>query len=127
MDKAELERITNGLAQGEGETTITDSDGNDRSYNVIGAVNEMMTVLEDMEKYGLAFSDLTQEQQEALDLGQQALQYHEAKLGRLLESFVENDGSITLSDGTVVDLPNGATTADTDGFPQSLPGTDVTL
>ena len=126
MDKAELERITDGLAQGDGEATLTDANGNERSYNVVGAVNEMLTVLEDMDKYGLTASDLDEDQLQSLDMGQQALQYHQAKIGRLMQSITENDGTVTFSDGSTVQLPNSSTTSDTDGLPESLTG-DISL
>jgi hypothetical protein len=119
VDKTDLERITDGLAQGDGAATITDADGNDRSYNLVGAVNEMTAVFDEMEKYDLAWGDLTAEQQNAVGRGQEALQYHMSELGPLLASFTGNDGTVTLSDGRVIDLPNAATDATQSGdFPQ---------
>lgn len=114
MKRADLQRITNGMAQGRGEFEVTDSTGDTRTYNLVGAINEMENVIEDMEQYGLTYTDLSADQQEALDLGQQALHYYEDQLGNLLASFTANDGAVERDDGTqIVDLPNAATTAAT--------------
>lgn len=111
MNKSDLERITKGMAQGSGEFTVTDSDDAERAYNLVGAVNALTSILDEMEKYNLSTADLTDEQQEELDLAQQALQYYEGELGALLGSFTGNDGGVTLGDGTTVDLPNAASSA----------------
>lgn len=112
MQKADLERIANGMAQGRGEFTATDADGNDLAYNLTGAVNAITQIVDEMEKHGLAYADLTTEEQNELDRAQRALHYYEDELGSLLASFTANDGAVEDSNGNqIVDLPNAATTA----------------
>jgi len=112
MKKSDLDRITDGMAQGGGELSLTDSDGDERAYNLVGAVNELTNILDEMERYGLAYSDLTAEQQEDLGLAQEAIQYYEAELGGLLASFTGDDGAVEDDNGNaLVDLPGAATSA----------------
>lgn len=118
MQKSDLERFQDGLASGSGpESATITQDGTDYDYNLIGAVNEMLTVFEDMEKYGLAWSDLTTEQQNAVDRGQQALQEQAGNLGDLLSTIGGNDGDVTLGDGRTIDLPNPASNTTSKDIP----------
>lgn len=107
MNKSDLERITDGLAQG-GNSPAPNN------HNLVGATNALVSVVETMDKYGItAVSDLPQEEQDKLADAQEDLQYLEAELGGLLGNFTGNDGSIELDDGSSIDLPNAATSAST--------------
>lgn len=104
MNKEDLERITDGLAQGSGEAP--------NGHNLVGAANAIANILEPLEEYdALTLADLPQEDIDALGEAQTDLQYLNAELGTLIGSMTGNDGSVTLPDGTTVDLPNEASVA----------------
>lgn len=104
MNKSELERISDGLASGSGEAP--------NGHNIVGAVNVIINMLDPLEEFdSLTFADLSAEDQTAVEEAQEDLQWHMDELGSLLGSFTGNDGSVTLDNGTVVDLPLAATAA----------------
>lgn len=121
MKDPDLERIRNGMAQGTGEFTVTDSEGNEHNYNISGAASVLRRVYKQVQDYGLVYpddfpatrddsTDLVSE--EEVDEAQQAMQYFEDEFGSLLASFTGNDGALEDDSGNaVVDLPNAATTA----------------
>lgn len=123
MDKADLERFQNGLASGNGEDSavITQGSGEDEvdyEYNLVGATNEMLNVLDDMEQYDLTWSDLSQEQQNAVDRGQQAMQQQMSALSDLFSQLAGEDGSVVLDDGREINLPNQASDTANKNAPQ---------
>lgn len=105
MKKEDLNRITDGLAQGAGEAP--------NGYNIVGAANAIQRVLEPLEEYEpLTASDIPDEDMQVLKEAQEDLQWHIRELGDLLGSLTGNDGSVELPNGERVDLPAAASSAE---------------
>lgn len=106
MKKTDLQKISNGMATGGNSEA---PNGN----NLTGAVNTIVRITDEVEKYGLAVSDLTEEQQAELEDAQEDLQYHMDELGSLLGSFTGNDGAVEDDEGNkLLDLPKQASAAE---------------
>lgn len=129
MKKPDLDKLTDGMAQGSGAEAFETTDG--RTYNVVGAANALSRLHDQIVNYGLTYPDdfpATREDdnpdsasvtddvdlisEAEVDEAQQAMQYMEDALGSLMSSFTGNDGGIEDANGnSVVDLPNAATSA----------------
>jgi hypothetical protein len=78
-------------------------------YTIVGAINELDRIAEEIDEYDLALADLNTEKQQRFELAHEALQHHVGSLSNCLaDGFVEKDDSLELPNGSVVDLPRAA-------------------
>lgn len=79
-------------------------------FTLVGSLNQIERIAEHMNEYNLSYADLTAEKQGEYDRAHEALQYHIKNLSNVMvNDMVGNDGSITMPDGTNIDLPLAAT------------------
>lgn len=94
-------------------TSMTDSSasGEDapNGNNMAGALNHLVGISEELEKYGMSYSDAPPEKQEEIDEIVEDLRYHIEKLSNHFADMVGNDSEIELPNGNSVPLPGQAT------------------
>lgn len=95
--------------------------GNDapNGNNLVGAVNNLQRLLEEMDDYGVSYSDLSDDKQQELDEIVEDLRYHIKKLANLTAETVGADDEMELPNGNTVDIPGQKTAAGPRGQNQS--------
>lgn len=80
--------------------------------NLIGAANELVSIAEKMETYGLSYADLPEEEQTDLDEAFEDLQHNWAALANLLAGWTDDDATVDDADGNpIADPPDVAASA----------------
>lgn len=87
-------------------------DGAPNGRNFNGALNSLVTIAEQMDDYGLAYSDLPSDKQTEYDEAHEDMQHYLKLLANVFGAdLVGADDNIELENGNTVDLPLAATSA----------------
>jgi len=103
MKRSDIELLTEGVIY-QGRSPAPN--GN----NLVGAIKTISNMADIMEKRNFtSVSELTDREQQKLEDAQEDFQYLFGELGSTINEVTGDDGTLELSDGTVVDLPRAAT------------------
>lgn len=123
-DTIDTIRRANGAESTLGSPPTGDSSGTSPyGFTLVGAINQLERIAENMDEYGLAFADLSAEKQAEFERAHEAFQWHIARLSNVFAGdVVGNDGAIELPNGNTIDLPKQALSGSSSANLPSDPG-----
>lgn len=75
-------------------------------YTLVGAINKLERIAENMDEYDITFADLPTKKQTEFEEAHEALQYHVSNLSNeFADNVVGQDDGIELPNGKTVDFP----------------------